>query len=159
MPNTPVINSVYLTVAFNHNTLHQRVTDICKFLRNKYRNNPEKPTLVFRGLSGALIVPLLAYKLKYPLLTVRKNENSHTSNIVEGNISFTKYVIVDDFICTGETIEQIQKNVYRNNNKATLDGIVLYNSTTYNPHLKRESRKFNCWIKSINKNHNRFVKP
>jgi len=70
--------------------------------------------IAFRGVSGSLMAPILAYKLKKGLIVVRKgNESTHSSYVVEGTIDnrHTKYVIVDDLILTGETIENIMSEI------------------------------------------------
>lgn len=69
-------------------------------------------TIAFRGMSGALIAPPLAMKLKKQLILVRKdNDDSHTLFGVEGNKLSKRYIIVDDFVCSGKTKSVIIEKV------------------------------------------------
>lgn len=66
--------------------------------------------IAFRGMSGALIAPSIAVKLHKALIMVRKEkEFSHSPYTVEGYHSSYpfKYIIIDDLICSGETIRTI----------------------------------------------------
>jgi len=63
-----------------------------------------------RGVSGALIAGAVAANLGMPLVLVRKNDDSHC--LRKGRpVGFqgSRYVIVDDFIATGKTIEIIRE--------------------------------------------------
>ena len=65
-------------------------------------------SIAFRGVSGALIAPIVAYKLKKPVTCIRKpTESSHGWTKLEGAIGVERYIIIDDFICTGETVNEI----------------------------------------------------
>jgi adenine/guanine phosphoribosyltransferase-like PRPP-binding protein len=64
-------------------------------------------TIVFRGFSGAVVGPVVALQLGKPWALVRKvGDNAHSSRVVEGDVS-GDYVIIDDFIDSGETIRKI----------------------------------------------------
>jgi len=64
-------------------------------------------TIVFRGFSGAVVGPVVALRLKKPWALVRKaGDNTHSSHHVEGDVS-GDYVIIDDFVATGETVKHI----------------------------------------------------
>ena len=66
--------------------------------------NYEFDTIALRGMSGALMAPILSIILGKPFTMVRKEgEGSHSSLPIEGCISFQTYVIVDDFVVSGET--------------------------------------------------------
>jgi len=67
--------------------------------------------IAFRGLSGALIAPIIAMQMGKSLLAVRKDEKTHSIHKVEGDISARRYIIVDDFIATGSTVRAILKHV------------------------------------------------
>lgn len=65
-------------------------------------------TIAFRGISGALIAPMIAAELGKSLMAVRKDHpTGHGSNAVEGDQNAKQYIIVDDFIATGKTIREI----------------------------------------------------
>lgn len=70
-------------------------------------------TIVCRGNSGLLFASALGVEMEKNILIVRKKtDNSHSVNIVEGEkSSVRKVLIVDDFISTGETVREIHKQV------------------------------------------------
>lgn len=65
--------------------------------------------LVCRGTSGLLIAPLLAHLFDKKLMVVRKpNDNSHSEGtILEGDDNIQRFVIIDDFTCSGSTLNSI----------------------------------------------------
>lgn len=96
-------------------------------------------TLVGRGLSGALVVPDLARRLKKHWLIVRKpQEGSHTYRKAEGELG-ERWIFVDDFIETGDTlaatqqaVAQLIENAYRPKPR-TFVGSYLYNNDVWRP--------------------------
>lgn len=65
-----------------------------------------------RGVSGLLIAPMMAVRLKKSLLVVRKpHENHHSSQMVEGDAAAKRYIILDDFTCSGETAKAIKRAI------------------------------------------------
>ena len=90
--------------------------------------------IAFRGMSGALVAPEIAVKLKVGMLAVRKAaEHSHSELKVEGDYSCTRYVVVDDMVATGDTIRAIMEDIEkafpsRGYVPPTLAGIILYNN-------------------------------
>jgi hypothetical protein len=67
--------------------------------------------IAFRGLSGSLVAPSVALKLGKTLLAVRKEEECHSSRQVEGDLGADRYIIIDDFVSSGETINEIRKAI------------------------------------------------
>jgi hypoxanthine phosphoribosyltransferase len=64
-------------------------------------------TFVAQGASGMLVAPILAFAMEKNCVAVRKpGENEHTEQLLEGFVG-RRYVIVDDFIETGRTIQRI----------------------------------------------------
>lgn len=86
--------------------------------------------VVFRGMSGALIAPIVAWELEKGLVAVRKPNElaaSHSDNLVEGGDDGMRYLIVDDMIVSGCTVDEI-RYVVENTYRGTLCvGIYLYN--------------------------------
>jgi hypoxanthine phosphoribosyltransferase len=64
-------------------------------------------TMVGTGLSGSLVIPMLARHLGKYWAIVRKNEPSHSSNPIEGRIG-RKWIFVDDFVSSGKTRNTVQ---------------------------------------------------
>ncbi len=88
------------------------------------------------GLSGIIIGSQVAALVNKRLIVVRKDKDSiHRSYDLEG-VPFKhdfSYIILDDFIDRGETINNIRNKVEKciySNSKATLTGILLYASDT-----------------------------
>lgn len=78
-----------------------------------------------RGVSGATMAAVVAYKLHKDLCIVRKpNDGSHSSYTVEGPTG--RYVIVDDFISTGATVKEIVKQITRVDPHAECLGVICY---------------------------------
>jgi orotate phosphoribosyltransferase len=89
--------------------------------------------IAFCGSSGAAAAYIAGVALQVPVIYVRKpKETAHGSNL-ESNATkqIKSYVIVDDFICSGNTIDHIINKIrlYSENQDAktpTCVGIVLY---------------------------------
>lgn len=65
----------------------------------------EFDTMIGRGLSGALVVPLLARAMSKHFAIVRKdNDGSHSESRIEGRLG-SKWLFVDDLICSGTTFK------------------------------------------------------
>jgi orotate phosphoribosyltransferase-like protein len=88
-------------------------------------------TIAFTGTSGAAMAYILSNEMGIPLLCVRKNgEPSHFASgahgLLEGNIATKKYMIVDDFICGGNTMKRIQEEISLRVKGAVCVSILLY---------------------------------
>ena len=86
------------------------------------------------GVSGMLIGVPVADMLDKPLIVVRKEHNTHSDCLVEGSIE-GRYLIVDDLINTGETINTIVASIHNHHNEhAICVGIYLWLSQYYYDH-------------------------
>lgn len=97
----------------------------------------EYDTLVGTGISGAIVVPVLAYRLFKKYAIVRKaNDGSHSSNMIEGSLG-KRWIFVDDFIASGKTINRVKNevaNVIASHHlefSTTFVGSFLYENNTY----------------------------
>src|SRR6185312_11074657 len=64
--------------------------------------------IAFRGMSGALVAPVLALNLNKTLILVRKPDDHHHGwDDIEGHKAARRYVILDDFVSSGDTIRAI----------------------------------------------------
>lgn len=76
---------------------------------------PGFEAIAFRGMSGAIIAPEIAGKLRKKVILVRKKEirdhQSHSSRMVEGWLGGMRYIIVDDLINSGNTVKTIQDEI------------------------------------------------
>lgn len=82
--------------------------------------------LAISGFSGALVAPIVADKLKKQIVLVRKGgDSSHSANLnVEGPTE-GRYIIFDDFIATGHTVNYI-KNMITSIPEINLEYIGFY---------------------------------
>ncbi len=81
------------------------------------------------GYSGALVAGAFSIALKKPIILVRKTtEDAHSSSLVEyGRIrSKFRYIIVDDFVASGETIQRIRKAVKQKRPTSIFVGVYPY---------------------------------
>lgn len=96
-------------------------------------------SIVISGYSMALIAPCVADALHKDIILVRKdNEDCHSSYYVEG-ILCQRYIIIDDLVCSGETLRRIQKKIGDHfYSGAKLVGIYLYQPqySAYRTHKK-----------------------
>jgi len=67
--------------------------------------------IVFRGMSGALVAPIVGYLIKKPVVLVRKDKDSHSNYWVEGLYEVNRYIIIDDLISSGATMNEILKKM------------------------------------------------
>jgi len=92
----------------------------------------EFDVITCRGVSGLLIAPTVAMVLNKPLVVIRSEivSNIHYRK-VEGYTGIRKYIIVDDLVETGRTVDVIKKEViaFSGNKKAKLVGIFCYNQS------------------------------
>ena len=79
-----------------------------------------------RGVSGLLIAPIVAMRLNKTLLIVRKKEETHSHFEVEGNHGAKHYIILDDFIESGDTVKEIAKAIHKVNPTAHCVGYIAY---------------------------------
>lgn len=86
--------------------------------------------IAVRGMSGAIIGGAIAHALSIPIILVRKDKHSeethHSCMHVEGPLNWSplaRYVIVDDFASSGNTLRRIQDAI---GHRAELIGAYLY---------------------------------
>lgn len=104
-----MISSCYLEKVMDPQNLPKVVRRFACVVR---KSKIEFEAIAFRGMSGALVAPMLAHHMKKGLLVVRKpSEQSHGAK-VEGMIDAERYIIVDDFISSGKTVKEIQETIH-----------------------------------------------
>jgi len=77
------------------------------------------------GVSGLMVVPQIAELLNKNILVVRKDEKRYSEFRTEGVAPF-RYVVIDDLICSGDTIRYIQKLIKEDYPRARCVGIYCY---------------------------------
>jgi adenine/guanine phosphoribosyltransferase-like PRPP-binding protein len=123
------VTSDYLEKVF-HPKKHKQIVDTACDLIKQHANDAEY--IVMTGLSGMLVGAPVAMILGKQMVVVRKTRDSkHSATTVE-NIPTSgtmKYVILDDFICSGKTLETIQKKLKKNTKAQLVNmGVITYAS-------------------------------
>ena len=78
------------------------------------------------GTSGMLVVPQIAELLKKNIIVVRKrNEQCYSDFEIEGP-STKQYIIIDDLICSGDTIKHIIRSIREETPRSKCMGIYTY---------------------------------
>jgi orotate phosphoribosyltransferase-like protein len=73
-----------------------------------------------------LVVPQIAELLKKNIIVVRKtNEDCYSKFLIEGP-STKQYIIIDDLICSGNTVKHIIKNIHIEIPRSKCMGIYSY---------------------------------
>lgn len=106
----PSIKASYFGCAL-HPAKVQRLVPAATQLLSQYNFD----AIAFCGMSGAVIAPILAFALNKSLIVVRKPKHSsgehHSPYQVEGDRNTQRYLIVDDFRCSGMTVQYILTEV------------------------------------------------
>jgi len=104
---------------------------VSQLAKNIKAANLDFESIAFCGMSGALVAPTVAGRLGKTILMVRKdNDGSHSGCKLEGNPNTKNFIIVDDLLFTGSTINRIIETIRANDftKDAKCVGIFLYNS-------------------------------
>jgi adenine/guanine phosphoribosyltransferase-like PRPP-binding protein len=120
----PLIDAGYLSDFFDPAKLKKIVSQAAKAL-TELDQKTGFDAIAFTGVSGAAIAFPLSIVMGKPLICVRK-EHSHDSRATIGVFNAKRYVIVDDQIYSGDTIERIKNNVYLFSPNSKLVGIYIW---------------------------------
>lgn len=78
------------------------------------------------GTSGLMVVPQIAELLNKNILLIRKkNEKCYSDFAIEGVKPF-RYIIIDDLICSGNTVRHIQRSIGDEYEKTVCIGLYCY---------------------------------
>lgn len=100
------MDAVYRKHSGYFNRAFEDIDDIANKMLETLQN-VEWDTMVGTGLSGTLVVPTLARTFGSKWAIVRKEISPHTNLQVEGEIGH-KWLFVDDFISSGDTLRRVQ---------------------------------------------------
>lgn len=78
------------------------------------------------GTSGLLVVPQIAEILDKHIVVVRKKDERSYSNFDIEGVAPYRYIIIDDLVCSGNTIKHIQKTIKREHPRAICMGVYCY---------------------------------
>jgi len=89
----------------------------------------ECDTLIGTGLSGALVVPTLARLMgKYWAIVRKPSDINHSDMPIEGEVG-RKWVFVDDFVETGQTLQLVKYKIGREVPESHYEGTFEYQRT------------------------------
>lgn len=119
-------------------TLQEKVEVSAKALRTHSFD-----ALAFSGMSGAFIGPPVAMMMRKSMLLVRKpNDTTHSEFQVEGDITVKSYVIIDDFICSGDTRKFIIDSIKEFAPRAECLGLLSVNRLSQDLIKEHRGEKF-----------------
>lgn len=111
----------HTSIILNHKFRNMIVMDAVRRLRN-YRFD----TIACCGISGSIVVPQVAEILNKNILVVRKrNEPCYSEFSTEG-VAPHRYVILDDLICSGNTVKHINRSIKYEYSFAKCIGVYCY---------------------------------
>lgn len=114
--------------------------------------SPTAKAIAIRGYSGAIMGGVISVFTEIPLIIIRKDhEECHSDYFVQGENFGGDYVIVDDLISSGKTIDEIcwkidNDAIYQQIEPRKCVGIFLYEHgkySCYNEHFVRECLNWN----------------
>jgi orotate phosphoribosyltransferase len=87
------------------------------------------------GASGMLVIPQIAELLKKNIILIRKKIDGYSDFLVEGANS-RRYIILDDLICSGNTVKHILKSIKEESPRSECIGVYCYmpEESTYRNH-------------------------
>jgi len=125
-------------------------------------------SIAFSGMSGSLVVPIIAMLMgKNMLLGRKERDDCHSSYQVEGNLLLARrFIIIDDLVSSGDTVRRINGRVKRSQTQLRENGEVVPEGKCvglfcYNEHwrspstemfaldLSNENESKIPWIRSI----------
>jgi orotate phosphoribosyltransferase len=109
--------------------LFDRLCDKTAARLKKLRSKLGFDAVAFMGMSGSLLAPPVARQLKLRMIAVRPVGNSshtHSVHVVEAPDGCDRYVILDDFIETGETVRRIVRETKKELPYVRPVGILLH---------------------------------
>lgn len=128
-----MISTLYLHEVLDLKTRPKVISDM---FHQILQSGLEFEAIAFTGYSGALIGPSLADLLRKDLLIVRKKtDKRHSQCEVEGNCFVTKYIFVDDFVDSGDTVRRIMVSIRSRIPEAQCVGMFFYDGEHNSPNL------------------------
>jgi adenine/guanine phosphoribosyltransferase-like PRPP-binding protein len=117
----------------------QGASHTCRVLNHKSRNkviikavcdlrkiSDQFDSIACCGVSGLMVVPQIAELLDKHIVIIRKeNDRCYSDFPMEGVTPF-RYIIVDDLVCSGYTIQHIKSTIYEDCPKAQCVGVYCY---------------------------------
>ncbi len=118
------VNAVHMSPSIRKEmrtrTVEKAIKELTPFTQNF-------DAIAVRGMSGALLVCKIADALNKEIILIRKPDSSHSPFLYEGpNVDNIRYIILDDLICSGYTVQEVRKRIDYQNNTYKIVGLYLY---------------------------------
>jgi orotate phosphoribosyltransferase len=133
-----IMNSSIEDVRLTNGGVIQGASHTCHVLNHKERNriiikavcdlrkiSNDFDSIACCGVSGLMVVPQIAELLNKNILIIRKNEKRYSEFRTEG-IAPLRYVVIDDLICSGTTVNHIIRIIKEEYPRAKSIGIYCY---------------------------------
>lgn len=134
-----IMNNTIEEVRNTETGIIQGASHTCHVLNHKIRNriiikavcdlrkiSNEFDSIACCGSSGLMVVPQIAELLNKNIILVRKkNEKCYSNFTIEG-VSPFRYIIVDDLICSGNTVRHIKRTILDDSYRAKCVGLYCY---------------------------------
>ncbi len=121
------LDTTYLRPLFTPKVFKTLVREMVTVIK---QSGLKPDAIAFTGSSGTMIAPTVAANLGiYSLLIRKPSEKAHSLYRIEGmgrGLSSKTYIILDDLICSGETVRNIRDKVSNHNSTWKLTGCVMY---------------------------------
>lgn len=148
-----IFSSSYHKVTYEPKALKKSVNRICRNLK-KLKKKLRFDAIAFQGSSGAAYAYPVSVLTGMHLIYVRKEAvNRHHGDYIEGTCDrIRRYIILDDFIATGDTIRRIIKKIdgygkeLHPDDKARCVGVALYNDKDGNTNTNIDIKYKDKWL-------------
>ena len=129
----------YHVTVLSHKLRNQAIAKVMTELSDHFDSDVG---IALTGLSGILVGVPVADKLEREFAIIRKEgEKRHADPSMEGSLP-DKYVIIDDFICSGSTIERVVDTINKEWAGKTCVGVILYNVEVDERYTKQQAFLF-----------------
>jgi len=78
------------------------------------------------GTSGLMVVPQIAELLNKHIVIVRKKQDNCYSDFTVEGVNPFRYIIIDDLICSGNTVRHITRTISADSSRAKCVGLYCY---------------------------------
>lgn len=78
------------------------------------------------GASGLMVVPQIAELLDKHIILVRKDSEYRYSDFSIEGVSPYRYIIIDDLICSGNTVRNIKRHIQEEHSRSKCVGVYCY---------------------------------
>ena len=128
-----MIRSTYINGAFDKTMVKAIIKSFQHVLKDEVFGKFDG--IACRGTSGLIVAPLLSYEFDLKMLVARKpNDGSHSHYKVEGHDDIKKYIVVDDFVSSGRTIEDIVTTITKGLSEPGISDVPTYNGCFFWAH-------------------------